>query len=167
MPTADDPHHFDFNLDRGIRQQVVEKLEVLRLISPHMKKTIVLVFTFYSLMSASSKADQEHNEKINFGQLPNNYETVIRGYYSMPGHLLDPYSAVYRFAPPMKGMVQDGVFVGHKKHYGWIVPIWINAKNAFGGYAGAQRYYVMFYSENGNVVDVTEMFNLGRGKFLP
>jgi len=24
---ADDPHHFDFDLDRGIRIQVVEKLE--------------------------------------------------------------------------------------------------------------------------------------------
>jgi len=28
MPTADDdPHHFDFDLDRGIRAQVVERLE--------------------------------------------------------------------------------------------------------------------------------------------
>jgi len=25
--TGDDPHHFDFNLDRGIQSQVVEKLE--------------------------------------------------------------------------------------------------------------------------------------------
>ena len=25
--TADDPHHFNFDLDRGIREQVVEKLE--------------------------------------------------------------------------------------------------------------------------------------------
>jgi hypothetical protein len=27
MPDADDPHYFDFDLDRGIRTQVVEKLE--------------------------------------------------------------------------------------------------------------------------------------------
>ncbi len=27
MPDAGDPHHFDFDLDRGIRTQVVEKLE--------------------------------------------------------------------------------------------------------------------------------------------
>ena len=27
IETADDPHHFDFDLDRGIRVQVVEKLE--------------------------------------------------------------------------------------------------------------------------------------------
>ncbi len=26
-PAGDDPHHFDFDLDRGIRAQVVEKLE--------------------------------------------------------------------------------------------------------------------------------------------
>lgn len=27
MLEADDPHYFDFDLDRGIREQVVEKLE--------------------------------------------------------------------------------------------------------------------------------------------
>lgn len=27
MPDVKDPHHFEFDLDRGIRQQVVEKLE--------------------------------------------------------------------------------------------------------------------------------------------
>ena len=27
IETKDDPHHFDFDLDRGIREQVVEKLE--------------------------------------------------------------------------------------------------------------------------------------------
>ncbi|HKG20576.1 MAG TPA: Eco29kI family restriction endonuclease [Blastocatellia bacterium] len=30
---ADDPHHFDFDLDRGIREQVVEKLEASPLLS--------------------------------------------------------------------------------------------------------------------------------------
>jgi hypothetical protein len=34
MPdTGNDPHHFDFDLDRGIRQQVVEKLESSPLLS--------------------------------------------------------------------------------------------------------------------------------------
>ena len=85
----------------------------------------------------------------------------------MPGRLKDPYSAVYRFGPAQKGYVKDGVFVGGKIHYGWIVPVWINAKNGFGGYVGAQLFYVMFFAENGNVGDVTEMFGLGRGKFVP
>ena len=30
---ADDPHHFDFDLDRGIREQVVEKLEASPLLT--------------------------------------------------------------------------------------------------------------------------------------
>ncbi len=34
MPeAADDPHHFDFDLDRGIRTQLVEKLESSPLLS--------------------------------------------------------------------------------------------------------------------------------------
>lgn len=85
----------------------------------------------------------------------------------MPGQLRDPYSAVYRFETPRKGYVKDGLLVGGKIHYGWIVPVWINAKNGFGGYTGAQLFYAMFFSENGNVGDVTQMFGFGRVKFLP
>ena len=33
MPGASDPHYFDFDLDRGIRKQVVEKLEVSPLLA--------------------------------------------------------------------------------------------------------------------------------------
>lgn len=32
--TGDDLHHFDFDLDRGIREQVVEKLEASPPLSP-------------------------------------------------------------------------------------------------------------------------------------
>jgi hypothetical protein len=32
-PVGDDPHHFDFDLDRGIRAQVVEKLETSPLLA--------------------------------------------------------------------------------------------------------------------------------------
>lgn len=39
MPDAgDDPHHFDFDLDRGIREQVVEKLENSPLL--HLAKNV-------------------------------------------------------------------------------------------------------------------------------
>jgi hypothetical protein len=130
-----------------------------------MKTLSMIIAATLQVAIAADAETQTRN--ISFGQLPKNYQTVIRGYYSMPGHLLDPYSAVYRFDSPMKGYVKDGFLVGGKFHYGWIVPVWINAKNAFGGYTGVQRYYVMFFAENGNVGDVTEMFNLGRGKFMP
>jgi hypothetical protein len=129
-------------------------------------KKFSLFITAVILLSVSAHAEKQ-STSVSFGKLPDNYQTVIRGYFSMPGRLKDPYSAVYRFESPRKGSVKDGIFVGGKTHYGWIVPVWINAKNSFGGYVGAQLFYVMFFAENGNVGDVTEMFTSGRVKFIP
>jgi hypothetical protein len=123
-------------------------------------------FITMALFALSANA-QKQSAVNTFAKLPENYQTVIRGYFSMPGRLKDPYSAMYRFETARKASVKDGIFVGGKTHYGWVVPVWINAKNSFGGYVGAQLFYVMFFAENGNVGDVTEMFTLGRGKFLP
>jgi len=91
------------------------------------------------------------------------YQLAIRGY--MRAQLKDPYSAVYRFDTPRKGVQQDGFLVGHKKHFGWIVPTWINAKNGFGGYTGEQLYIMFFFDDK--VADVTEMNGYGRVKSLP
>jgi hypothetical protein len=125
-------------------------------------KIVVLLLVLTGFLQAADRVPAP-----NFGKLPENWQTVIRGYWSMPGRLKDPYSAVYRFETPRRGFVKDGIFVGGKTHYGWIVSTWINAKNSFGGYTGAQLFYVMFFGENGNVGDVTEMFEMGRGKFVP
>jgi|SRR6185437_4540093 len=49
MPqTSDDPHHFDFDLDRGIRAQVVEKLENSPLL-PLAKKVGPVTSGIYAL----------------------------------------------------------------------------------------------------------------------
>ena len=81
--------------------------------------------------------------------------------------LKDPYTAVYRFDAPFKAMLKDGPLVGGQKHFGWIVPTWINAKNSFGGYSGEQLYYIMFYSDHWTMADATEAFGYGRVKRLP
>ena len=50
MPTADDdPHHFDFDLDRGIRTQVVEKLEKspLLLLTKHVGPQASGIYALY------------------------------------------------------------------------------------------------------------------------
>jgi hypothetical protein len=50
LEPANDPHHFDFDLDRGIRSQVVEKLETSPLlpltkgVGPQMSGVYVLYF---------------------------------------------------------------------------------------------------------------------------
>ena len=128
-----------------------------------MKRTIAAILVTIGVALAHAETEQVAN--VNFGQLPKNYQTMMRGYFSL--RLRDPYSAVYRFGTPRKAMTQDGIFVGHKRHYGWVVPVWVNAKNGFGGYVGEQLYYVMYTSTDDTYGDVTEMFNLGRGKFVP
>ena len=97
----------------------------------------------------------------NMGSLvPGKYQVAIRFY--MNQKLKDPYSAVYRFDTPYKAMLTDGPLVGHQKHFGWIVPTWVNAKNSFGGYSGEQLY-IMFFFE-GKLGDATDAFGYGRVK---
>jgi hypothetical protein len=91
------------------------------------------------------------------------YQLAIRGY--MGQKLKDSYSAVYRFGTPRKGMLSEGLFGGGKKHLGWIVPTWINAKNGFGGYAGEQAYVMFFFDDK--VTDATAAFEYGLVKSLP
>jgi hypothetical protein len=100
----------------------------------------------------------------NVGRLvPGKYQVAIRFYMSQK--LKDPYSAVYRFDTPYKAMLKDGLLVGGQKHFGWIVPTWVNAKNGFGGYSGEQLY-IMFFFE-GKLGDATDAFGYGRVKPLP
>lgn len=125
-----------------------------------MKQLIIIIAV--ALLTAPAFAAEEAAPSI--GPLQKNYQTVIRGYMSMPGHLLDPFSAQYRFDAPRKAYVQDGVFVGHKRHFGWLVPTWINAKNAFGGYTGPHLHMMFLYE--GKVADETDMFSDGMGHLL-
>jgi hypothetical protein len=83
----------------------------------------------------------------------------------MASRLKDPYSAVYRFGTPHKGMVQDGWAVGGKKYFGWIVPTWINAKNGFGGYVGEEMHPMFLF--DGKVSDASDSFQYGLAKLLP
>jgi len=137
-----------------------------RISSSPVKKLKILI-SIVPIVLLASVSISAPTPPPSFGTLPKNYQTMVRGYYSLPGRLLDPMSAVFRFETPRKGMSQDGIFVGHKKHYGWVIPVWINAKNAFGGYTGAQLYHVMYSAKDDTYADITELFSLGRVKFLP
>lgn len=118
--------------------------------------TALLVFVCSAMASKEEAA-------ANFPPLIEKYQLAIRGY--MRPRLKDPYSAVYRFNTPRKGMMQDGWLAGGKKHFGWIVPTWINAKNGFGGYTGEQLYIMFFFDDK--VADATELNEYGRVKSLP
>ncbi len=77
----------------------------------------------------------EELRSADFGPYPNNYKEIIKAYYSKI--LFDPYSAHYTFEEPIKRYVRGGEI------FGWAVCGTINARNRFGGYVGAKRYWVI------------------------
>lgn len=63
--------------------------------------------------------------------------------------LKDPDSAHYRYAPPARAYVNNGLI--HGGGYGWIgyaIPVLVNAKNSYGGYTGFREYIVLFRGDN-------------------
>jgi hypothetical protein len=113
-----------------------------------------LAFIFsITLLSGCATATMQEVETADFGPYPVGYEDSIKNLESQV--LKDPYSAVYNFGIPRKGVSRDGLLFGGKKHFGWIVLVGINAKNSFGGYVGEQT--TCFFISEGRVTDVTAM----------
>lgn len=82
-----------------------------------------------------------------FGNPPVNYEAAIKNV--MNRILRDPESARYSFNKPVKAYRNIGLAYGGKiKWIGWVVDVEVNAKNGFGGYAGATPYTFYFDGEN-------------------
>lgn len=76
------------------------------------------------------------------------HEATIRA--AIARTLLDPESARFAFAEPEPGWAHQYVIDGPPGPYqpghafGWRVAVEVNARNAFGGYTGAQRYDAFF-----------------------
>jgi len=113
-----------------------------------MTKLIILI-SVLCLTGCSSELAQQQD----IGPLPENYQDLIRQH--MYAQLKDPYSAVYRFGTPYQGSIWKGLVFGGTD-YGWLCPVGINAKNAFGGYAGEQSY--TFLIKNGRVIFPTMFY---------
>lgn len=75
-------------------------------------------------------------------------ESRIKQYFSRT--LKDPYSAQYQFSQVEKGYMVGNVFDGRKLYAGYIISVNVNAKNSYGGYAGAEGYQFLF--QNGAMV---------------
>ncbi len=112
------------------------------------------VIGFLALTAFASCTVITPHERANapIDPLPKDYQAQIKNFEV--GRLKDPYSAVYRFGTPQRGYWQDGLVHGGGKHFGYIVPVGINAKNSYGGYTGEEIQYIAF--ERGRVAgDVT------------
>ena len=86
--------------------------------------------------------------QADIGQYPNDYEQIIKNYEQ--SELKDPDSARYKFLnSPKIGWTQAGLV--NEKYYGYVVCVYINARNSFGGYAGNHLY--SFVLKNNSVIN--------------
>jgi len=100
-------------------------------------------------------ASKEEVAGANFGPYPDNYQERVKTYESTQIRLR-PETATYEFsARPRKGFYQAGL-VGHKKRYGWIVPVKITVKNHFGFHVNDDFLVILF--PDGTAEDCTEYF---------
>ena len=100
------------------------------------------------LISLASAGEAKKPPKYNSGaQLPAEdvYRPVIKG--MIDGILRDPYSAVYKWGEPYQITCKKDLFRTAERWRGWAINISVNAKNAYGGYAGPSDYYVMFMND--------------------
>jgi hypothetical protein len=105
---------------------------------------IMIVLSGLTIFSGCAPSQQELIN-ADYGSPPQNYEKTIKDLMSM--QLKDPYSAQYKFQAPFKGYANRGLIYGGGRDYGWVVKVWINAKNSFGGYTGYEPHVYLFRGE--------------------
>jgi hypothetical protein len=105
----------------------------------------ILALIFFSGCSFQAPL---HN--ADHGQYPTQYEDAVKRYFD--NVLFDPFSASYKIGTPQKAYANDGLmFGGDVIWYGYVIDVWVNAKNRYGGYVGYKHYLVKM--RDGKVVD--------------
>lgn len=129
---------------------------------PYIITKSLLAILILAVLTGCASVSPKELATADFGPYPTEHENIIKNY---AGRMLnDPYSAVYNFGTPRKGVAQDGIALGGKKHFGWIVPVTINAKNDFGAYTGERSHY--FFIAEGQVGDITGLKSAGMARFV-
>jgi hypothetical protein len=99
-------------------------------------------------IDAANKAwrDSLPEATADYGAYPSNYETIVRAYLGKS--LKDPESARYgEFTKPEKDQAIESV--GQRRAlYGYVTCVDVNAKNSYGGYTGAQRYWFLIRDDS-------------------
>ena len=95
------------------------------------------------------------------GPLTIDYEAAIKNYFERA--LVDPYSAQYRFYPPIRETFKENVFTGGRFYAGYFVRVGVNSKNQFGGYGGMEEFGFIF--RNNQIIKVIQPAELRMSKF--
>ena len=113
------------------------------------KLSVVIVTTIASLSAFAQPSERPISESVkmdaaDFGLYPTNYEELVKTWAVT--NLKDPESARYgRISKPRKEWEVENL----RPTYGFSVCADINARNSYGGYAGAQTYW--FFIRDGRV----------------
>lgn len=106
---------------------------------------LILIIVLLSLQGCASMFKQPPLE-ADFGTPPVHYEETIKAHFD--NVLIDPESARYQFSTPIKAYGNKGlVWGGGVSWQGWLVDVYVNAKNRYGGYTGRKLYAVAFKGE--------------------
>ena len=113
-------------------------------------------FLFFALIISTSLVlggcaglpSKEKITNLDYGSpLTGDYKPIVEQYFK--AYLKDPYSAKFeRWEEPVKFWVSTSYYTAPMA--GYIVFVWINAKNGFGAYDGVQRYGALF--KNGSII---------------
>lgn len=110
-------------------------------------RAISLIIVFTTLTSCglvatkNEEAFMASTPESAWGDTPTGYETPISQHIKKT--LLDPESARFKFGKPSRTSAPID-YMREKNRPVWIVTVYVNAKNRFGGYVGdkARMYYL-------------------------
>lgn len=119
-----------------------------------MKHALLVVLCLIVLLAGCTRQpSQKELAELDYGMpLTIDCRAVIKNYFDRV--LYDPYSAHYEFDPPHKSWYREPLFEGNKLYAGYIVFVWVNAKNRMGGYTGAKRYGFLF--KNNEIIKIID-----------
>ena len=114
-----------------------------------MKKGIGLLVLLILVCGISFAEEIDYGTPIDF-----DYEVMIKGLFETL--LKDPESAKYTFSEPKKCWIDKKIGLFSEKtrreFSGYVINVWVNSKNSFGGYTGRKLYQFLF--KNGKIFRV-------------
>ncbi len=113
-----------------------------------MLRKIIGIIVLGVLLIGCGGTNNRPGPNDNFGAPPTaaTYQREIKAHFNAT--LKDPYSVRYSFRAPVKGYAN--YWLDNKPTYwqGWAVGVFVNAKNSYGGYVGAEHYIFIFKKNN-------------------
>ncbi|MDU3157624.1 MAG: hypothetical protein E7B34_18535 [Hafnia alvei] len=116
-----------------------------------MQRLILLFLSSLLLVGCVNPMTKGEVNNAVYQPLPENYQQRIKDIVLIA--LKDPDSAKFHFFDPKKS------YSASSKHFAYVVPVGVNAKNSYGGYTGFQMSYYVYYE--GRFKDVTDGVSWG------